>query len=243
MSDHDDQVTGSQWAYLDAGSAVARARHSAPHGASHESRLPAPDEMVTMPAGLYASQAASNRYVGGVEARTAGQGPAPDEAETVAGVLGPADPLTMATFPTVQADDLVSTKDKILAATLALLARHDATRLSRDHFASETLYRHAVGSCVSGKNHAMQILLAISRIQGVSPKHLIMACEPPLALDIVSGRYVMSVLGNGMHSHQVSLYVVRMLARALTTFWSDRQLDAREQAAKFLPEQTAQLYF
>lgn len=234
MSDHDEQVTSSQWAFLDAGSAGARAQHVAPHAG----RLPPPDERETVPASLYGTYAASSRYAGG-----AGDGFAADEAPTVAGDLESASPIGEAAFASIPADDLVTTKDKILSATLALLARHDATRLSRDHFASDTLYRHAVSSSVSGKNHAMQILLAISRIHGVTPKHLIMACEPPLALDIVSNRYVMSVLGNGMHSHHVSLYVVRMLARALTKFWSDCHLDSREQAAKFLPEQTAHLYF
>lgn len=243
MSDHDEQVTSSQWGFLDAGSAVARARPPAAQPLSQTDRLPPADERETVPASLYGVDSPSSRRASGVGAAGAAKGFPPDEAPTIAGALDPADMLGEAAFASIPPEDLVSTKDKILAAILALLARHDASRLSLANFASYTLYRNAVGASAAGKTHAMQILLAISRIQGVSPKYLIMACEPPLALDIVSGRYVMSVLGNGMHSHHVSPYVVRMLARALTKFWSDCHLDTREQAAKFLPVQTAHLYF
>lgn len=231
MSDHDEQVTSSQWAYLDAGSDVARAQLQGAIGPAQADRLPPPDERETVPASLYDMHATSPRTIG--VAKDTG----PAKHSDLEGALG------AAAFAALQPQDLVTTKDKILSATLALLSRHDAGRLSRDHFASETLYRNAVSASVAGKSHAMQILLAISRIEDVSPKHLILACEPPLGLDIVAGRYVMSVLGNAVHHHHVSTYVVRMLARALTTFWADNRLEPREQATKYLPLNTATLYF
>lgn len=231
MSDHDEQVTSSQWAYLDAGSAVARTHPTGLDEQDQADRLPPPDERETMPASLYDIQASSSRSPGVAKAPGAWQNSTLDEA------------LSAADFATLQPQDLVTTKDKILAATLELLSRHDASRLSRAHFASDTLYRNAVSASVSGKSHAMQILLAISRLEDITPKHLILACEPPLGLDIASGRYVMSVLGNAVHHQHVSTYVVRMLARALTTFWADNRLNAREQAHKYLPLNTVMLYF
>lgn len=53
----------------------------------------------------------------------------------------------------------------------------------------------------------------------------------------------MSCQGNGMGSHHVSTYIVRMLARVLTLYWNDCSMDPRDAAADILPPATAALYF
>lgn len=172
-----------------------------------------------------------------------GAGRPADEATTMRAALEQNQYLADEAFVKYSPDALITAKDKLLASILDLLSRHASRNIRRDLFASNALHQNALTIASTNKVHAMHMMLAISRLEGLNPRMLVMACEPPLRLDVIEGRYFMSCLGNGMGSHHVSTYIVRMLARVLTLYWNDCSMDPRDAAADFLPPATAALYF
>jgi hypothetical protein len=166
-----------------------------------------------------------------------------DEATTMRASLEQNQYLDEESFVKYSPEALTTAKDKLLAAVLDLLARHASGNMQREQFASNALYLNAKTIAKTSKVHAMHMMLAISRLEGLNPRLLVMACEPPLRLDVVEGRYLMSCQGNGMGSHHVSTYIVRMLARVLTLYWNDCSMAPRDAAAEILPPATAALYF
>ena len=136
-----------------------------------------------------------------------------------------------------------TSKEKMLAAILALLRHHHASRMRRTDFASNVLYEHAAKMTQQHQVHAMRMLLAIQRMTSFQAKHLLAACEPPLILENRPGGYAAYTVGNGMQSNHVTLYILRMLVRALNLHWSHNQIDPREAAPAAMPEDTAKLFF
>ncbi len=166
-----------------------------------------------------------------------------DEATTMRAALEQNQYLADEAFVKYSPDSLITVKDKLLASILELLSLHASRNIRRDEFASNALHQNAVTIASTNKVHAMHLMLAISRLDGLNPRLLVMACEPPLRLDVIDGRYVMGCYGNNMGSHHVSSYVVRMLARVLTLYWIDCSMDPKDVAADILPPATAALYF
>ena len=164
---------------------------------------------------------------------------APDQQETI-----PASLYRAVHHPdaAADADHVVTTKDKLLSAILSLLARHGLDRIQRDQFASQFLYDTAVANARGNKHHAMQLMLALSRIEDFSPKYIVLACEAPLLLENALGGFVLIATGTVVHSHKVGHEVVQMLKRALLMYWRDHSIDPESAAQAVLPLDTAALF-